>query len=267
MHLDPDGFNEMRLCRSGPMIYIKFDVYVGGSLQKYGEFSIGEQRLFEQIVQNGSIVVEGGANIGAHTVELSRLVGPYGEVHAIEPQRIAFQTLCANLALNQCANVFARQAALGAESGTILVPALNPSIRENFGRLSLRNVSIGEPVPLITLDSLDLPACHVLKVDVEGMEVEVVKGAAKTIDAYRPIMYLENDRRERSRELLALIFGLDYTVYWHLPRLYNASNFAGDEEDIFPGIVSSNILCVPKEKQARCSRLAAVEAADDWWLR
>src|SRR3974390_2242389 len=90
IELDPSGFNELRLCRSGPMVYNKFDIYVGGSLKKYGEFSWFEQNLFQQTVQPGSIVVEVGANIGAHTIELSRLAGTDGAVFAFEPQRIVF---------------------------------------------------------------------------------------------------------------------------------------------------------------------------------
>jgi FkbM family methyltransferase len=263
--LDPSGFNELRMCRSGPMLYNKFDVYVGGLLRKYREFCVFEQEVFQQFVRNGALVVEVGANIGGHTVELSRLVGPDGEVHAFEPQRIVFQTLCANLALNQCINVYARQMALGAESGTILVPALDPAVRENFGGLSLRHVSSGEPVPLFTLDNLDLPACHALKADVEGMEVEVLKGATWTIDTYRPFMYLENDREERSQELLTLLLNLDYAVYWHTPPLYNAANFAGETEDIFPGVVSINVLCVPNEAKITVNGLRRVASPSESW--
>jgi FkbM family methyltransferase len=263
--LDPDGFNEIRMCRSGPIIYNKHDIYVGGSLQKYGEFSEGEQELFRRIVHPASVVVEVGANIGAHTVELSRLVGVDGEVYAFEPQRIVFQALCANLALNQCANVFAKQAALGAENGVILVPALNPAVRSNFGGVSLMNISGGEPVDLLTLDELDLPACHVLKVDVEGMEVEVLSGAQRTLDQYRPIMYLENDRDERSQELLGVTMDLGYTVYWHLPRLYNPANFYGIAEDIFPNIVSVNILCIPNEANPDIPGLRRVTSPRDSW--
>ena len=68
----------------------------------------------------------------------------------------------------------------------------------------------GEPVPLITLDSLDLPACHFLKVDVEGMEVEVLKGSGQLIETHRPMMYLENDRIERSEELLTMLEAFRY---------------------------------------------------------
>ncbi len=125
--LDAGGFNEMAMCRTGPMIYNKNDVYVGGSLGKYGEFSVAEQMIFRQLIREGMLVAEIGANIGAHTIDLARMVGSTGELHVFEPQRIVFQTLCANLAINQCANVFAYQSAVGATIGTIHVPPMDHS--------------------------------------------------------------------------------------------------------------------------------------------
>lgn len=263
--LDPNGFNELSVTRSGPMLYNKNDTYVGGSLQKYGEFSVSEQLLFAQIVRSGMLVVEVGANIGAHTVDLARIVGQDGEVHAFEPQRIVFQTLCANLALNQCTNVFARQLALGASAGTIMVPPVAPTDRSNFGGISLGQFAGGETVPLDTLDSLDLPACHLIKADVEGMEFEVLKGAARTIEMYRPLMYVENDRADRSEQLLTLVQQYGYVAYWHLAPLFNPANFAGETEDIFPRIVSINILCVPKEVKMAVDGLRKVVSASDTW--
>ena len=265
--LDPDGFNELRRCRSGPMLYNKHDIYVGGSLRHYAEFSVSEQAAFSQLVRPDTIAVEVGANIGGHTVHLSRLVGEGGEVHAFEPQRIPFQTLCANLALNQCRNVFARQTAVGARVDTILVPALDPALRENFGGISLHGVEVGEPVPLVTLDSLDLPACHFLKADVEGMEVDVLKGALQTIDMYRPMLYLENDRDDRSEELLSLVMGLDYAVFWHIAPLFNPDNFAREPNDVFGGIVSINILCVPNENPMSIEGLPRVQSPTDSWRK
>ena len=120
-------------------------------------------------------------------------------------------------------------------------------------------------MPLVTLDSLDLPVCHFLKVDVEGMEVEVVKGARQTIDTYRPLMYLENDRDDSSEELLGLVLAMDYAVYWHLPRLFNPANFMGEQENIFPGIVSVNILCVPGELKMEMPAMRRVMTATDTW--
>ncbi len=246
--LPATGFNELAMCRHGPMLFNRNDRFVGASLRKYGEFSPGESELFRQLVQPGMAVVEVGANIGAHTVELSRLVGPQGHVVAFEPQRLVFQTLCANLALNSCANVLALPFAVGAEEGTIRVPVLAPDRSNNFGGLSLRGATEGEPVRLVAIDGMGLGACHVLKLDVEGMEVEALRGAAGTIAAHRPVIYAENDRAERSHELLSLLLSWNYRLYSHTPPLYSPNNFSTDAENIFGSIVSINVLCLPAER-------------------
>lgn len=265
VQLAQDGFNEIRMCRTGPMIYNKFDMFIGRSLQKYGEFSAGEADLFRQIVRPGSLVVEVGANIGAHTVELSKLAGANGAVFAFEPQRIVFQTLCGNLALNQCANVYAQQAALGAENGTLFVPPVDPMSTANFGGVSMVGITQGEAVPVFTLDSLALPSCHILKVDVEGMEVEVLRGADRTIREHRPFLYLENDRHDSSPDLIAHVMNFSYDVYWHLPPLFNPDNFARDPENIFPNLLSVNIFCVPSEAQIQIDGMRRVTSPHDRW--
>jgi FkbM family methyltransferase len=245
--LPPDSFNQIAQCRHGPMLFNRNDQYVGASLLKYGEFCPGESELFQQLLKPGMTVVEVGANIGAHTVALSRLVGPAGCVHAFEPQRLVFQTLCANLALNACANVFAYQVAIGAAPGEILVPVLAPDRPNNFGGLSLLGATQGEKVPLRTLDELGLTACHVLKLDLEGMETEALQGGAQLVRRLRPALYVENDRPERAAELIGLLLSWKYRLYSHQPPLYVPDNFAGDAENIFTGIVSINMLCIPAE--------------------
>jgi FkbM family methyltransferase len=262
----PDGgFNDITAGRHGLFIFHRGDQYVGRSLRKYGEFSPGESQLFRQIIHNGETIVEAGANFGAHTVELSRLVGRAGTVHAFEPQRLVFQTLCANLALNSCANVFAHQAAVGVEVGEILVPAIPPERGANFGGVTLTGVTAGERVPLRTIDGLGLAACHAMKVDVEGMEVEALRGAADTIRAHRPLLYVENDREARSPELIALLLSWNYDLYWHLPPLFDAGNFAADPENIFPGIVSINVLGVPTERGLTVEGSTRITRPEDKW--
>ena len=167
-----------------------------------------------------------GFNPSPTCFSLSKLVGARGVVLAYEPQRIVFQALCANLALNQCTNVAAYQEALGAAEGEIVAPAPNPAVRASFGSLSLQGVTQGNKVRLRRLDSLELPLCHFLKIDVEGMETEVLEGARATIARCRPTLYLENDRPDHSRELIQRVFDLGYDAYWHLPPLYNPDNFA-----------------------------------------
>ncbi len=241
------------------MLYNAHDMYIGRSLDRYGEFSEGEIDLFRQLVQPGQVVLEVGANIGAHTVWLAQAVGPTGMVLAFEPQRIVYQTLCANLALNSITNVRCVHAAVGKAAGQIVVPHLDYTRTNNFGGVELGHCVDGEQVPVLTIDDLSLPACHLLKIDVEGMEQEVLEGAIQSIKALWPVLYVENDREEKSQSLIRLIDGLGYTMYWHTPPLYNPNNWAGNAVNVFGRTVSSNLLCLPKKTPLQVTGLRPVQ--------
>ncbi len=250
-------------CRHGIMLYAPQDRFIGGALARYGEFSEGEQDLFRQMVRPGDTVVEVGANIGAHTVPLARLAGPAGRVLAFEPQRAIFQMLCANLALNGLGQVEATQAALGAAAGTLHVPEADYTGAGNFGGIALATEG-GAPVPVMTLDSLGLPALRLLKVDVEGMEAEVLSGGRDTIARLRPLLYVENDREAKSAALIRLILGMGYRLFWHLPRMFNPNNYRGVAENGFGPIISINMVGVPAEQPVRTDMREITDERCHW---
>ena len=252
-------FNRQKACRHGQMLYNVNDTYVGRSLDIYGEYSEGEVEVFRQIVRPGDVVVEVGANIGAHTVFLAKHVGPLGRVFAFEPQRILFQTLCANLALNHLTNVYCMQQAVGAEAGSVMVPFWDYSKTDNYGAVSLGKYNFGEPVPVVTLDSLNLHWCNFLKVDVEGMELAVLQGASELIARAAPIMYVENDKEDRSDELVRYIDSLGYHMYWHIPAYYSSDNLFNNPENVFPTQASFNMLCVSKKLDHRIEGFRQVD--------
>lgn len=254
---------EISRCRHGTMLYSTRDRYVGGSLAKYGEFSEGEVDLFRQMLRPGDTVVEVGANIGAHTVALANLVGPTGGVHAFEPQRIIFQMLCANIALNGLANVNTVHAGLAAQPGTLQVPPVDYAGPGNFGGISLA-AGIGESVGLRTFDSYNLSALRLLKIDVEGMEGEVLAGATATIARLRPLLYVENDREPKSPALIRQLLDLGYRLWWHLPRLFNPQNFRGEAENIFGSVISINMIGIPRETPASIDLREITDPASRW---
>jgi FkbM family methyltransferase len=249
--------NVHKPCRYGTLLFNPNDAYVGRALDLYGEYSQGEVLLFEQVVKAGDFVVEVGANLGAHTVPLARLVGPAGRVFAFEPQRVLFQTLCGNLALNSITNTVARHEAVGTAAGSLAVPSLDYSHPANYGAVALgeeagwatRGVPT-EPVPVVTLDSLALPRCKLLKIDVEGMEAEVLLGGRETVARCRPLLYVENDRPDKSERLVSFVRSLGYTLYWHTPPLFHPDNFAKNPENVYPGVMSINVVGVPAEATA-----------------
>jgi FkbM family methyltransferase len=237
------------LCRHGIMLFPKSDQYVGQSLSLYGEFSEAEVALFNLIVPRGSVVVEVGANLGAHTISLAQRVGPEGRVYAFEPQSFLHNILCANMALNGHDNVRCFNLGVGRERGTMSLPPIDYERFNNFGAFSL-STNPGIPVDITTLDTYTFTRLDFIKIDVEGMEKDVLDGARNTINRHRPLLYVENDREEKSEALIRTIMDLGYRLWWHLPTLYNPDNFRQNANNIFPSIVSFNMLCLPQSMTA-----------------
>ncbi|MCG6901946.1 MAG: FkbM family methyltransferase [Rhodobacter sp.] len=252
-------------CRDGRMLVNPNDVYIGQSLITYGEFSPAEGALYRALVGPGDTVVEAGANIGCFTLLFAKLVGDSGRIYAFEPQRLIFQMLCANLALNEIRNVEAWPAGLAAKVGRMRAPSLRLDAPGNFGGQSLSVDGPGEGVSVTTIDNLGLDACTLIKADVQGMERDVLEGARETVARCRPLLYVENDQKEHSAGLLKTIDALGYRAFWHLPRLFDPGNFRGTGENRFPGIVSVNVLCTPPGVRISFAGLDEVQGQDDWW--
>ena len=253
----------VRRCRHGLMMFLRNDNHIGRSLDLYGEYSPLEVELFAQLVRPGDWVVDAGANIGALTVPLAGMVGPEGLVLAFEPQRPLFHMLCGNLALNGIEHVIARCAAVGAREGTIGVPKLDYRLTDNFGALALLEGG-GTPTPLRTIDGLQLDRLRLLKIDVEGAELEVLRGASQTIARLRPILYVENDRRDKSSALIAALEAMGYRLWWHPAPLFRPDNFRGDPVDVFGKIMSMNMIGLPPDATLTGTRLPAVSGPADW---
>jgi len=154
---------------------------------------------------DGVVAIDCGAKIGVHAIEWARAMHGWGEVLAFEAQERLFYALAGNIALNNCLNARALHAAVGAADGRIRVPVPDYDRPASFGSLELRrhaaNEFIGQTVDddpgagadtrLLAIDSLELPRCDFIKLDIEGMEVEALDGAARTIARCRPILLIE----------------------------------------------------------------------------
>ncbi|XPV69997.1 MAG: FkbM family methyltransferase [Halarcobacter sp.] len=255
------NFNKLIKARNGYCLFNKNDKYIGYSLEKYGEFSHLEVELFKQICKKGDTIIEVGANIGAHTQFFSNRVGHSGKILAFEPQRIVFQTLCANISINSMTNVYTYHMALSNEEGTALIAPIDYTKLGNFGGISIENSRKGESVQQKTLDDFieQVDNLKLIKVDVEGMEEKVLKGAKKIIKKYKPFLYVENDRQEKSQSLIEYIKSLDYELYWHMPKLYNPNNFYKSSENIFGNIVSVNMICIHKSLKVNVEKMIKIE--------
>jgi FkbM family methyltransferase len=174
---------------------IDFAIYLMGG------FELRTLRLYKRLVSPGAIVLDVGANIGAHTLPLAELVGPSGRVIAFEPTKFAFEKLGRNLALNPslAARVTPVQMALLA-SEDAEVPASIYSSWPLGGATGLHEVHGGrlcstDGARAATLDqvvdSLGLTRMDFMKLDVDGHEPAVIQGAARSLARFRPMILME----------------------------------------------------------------------------
>ena len=149
----------------------------------------------------GDVFVDVGANVGFFSLLAARLVGPAGAVYAIEPVPANVRRVEANARRNRFDNVTTIAAAATERTGTTtLVLAVHPggaavasagSPPDPAGTLDVRTVSIDD---LVATGQIRPP--DVIKIDVEGAELDVLVGCATTLRAHRPVVVCEVDGRD-----------------------------------------------------------------------
>lgn len=241
---EPTSFS---LCVStlyGPMLINRFDINQTNSLIKtaraidHAEISILAQLL--GLFPEGRVFVDVGANFGTYTLGLARSVGPMGKVVSFEAQRILSYMLAGSIAMNGFTNVFCHNYAIGKERGKIEIPQFDYNKPLNFGSIEFggsqrerldqerqQSAEKVEYVEMFPLDAFGFARVDILKIDVEGMEADVLLGATETLRRCRPILYVEHAKSD-SQALTGMIGSQGY--------------------DIHP-IQQMNLLCVPVERR------------------
>jgi FkbM family methyltransferase len=188
--------------------------------------ALGLLALRRQYFGDGVVAIDCGANIGVHTVEWAKRMSGWGEVVAIEAQERVFYALAGNLAINNCHNARAIHAAIAAETGTMRVPIPDYLKPASFGSLELRPRAgvefIGQPIDYsehgaaeirtVTIDSLGLARIDLIKIDVEGMELEALEGGKGSLARWRPIMIVEALKSDKAR-LRSVLEQLGYRLF------------------------------------------------------
>ncbi|CDR35227.1 FkbM family methyltransferase [Criblamydia sequanensis] len=245
--------NRLTETRYGKMLYNKNDTIIGKSLELYGEWYQSELDFLKKFIPKGASCLDIGANIGTHTLFFADAVGENGVVIAFEPQRLIFQLLLANIAINNVLNVFACQMALGDVMGRVKLVPVNYLTPGNFGGVSVEKREEGlnffNSVEEVPIDHLNLKKVDLIKIDVEGYETRVLEGGKKTIEKLRPLLYVENHIEKYSKGVIEKIQSFDYDVYEHLAPGFNPNNFKNNPNNSLHGAYKeTNIFCIPKEK-------------------
>jgi FkbM family methyltransferase len=155
------------------------DVIIERSVYYTGTYEKGTLHVIGLLLQPGSVFIDAGANIGLMSLYAASKVGKQGKVFAFEPFPKIYDRLLANIKLNEFNQIQSFPVALGSKAGEGL---LYPNTKYNPGASSLIQTNAGGDgvrVPVDVLDKIvsDNQLVDVLKIDVEGFELEVLKGA------------------------------------------------------------------------------------------
>jgi FkbM family methyltransferase len=182
--------------------------------------------LRRQNYGNGVLAVDCGANLGVYTIEWAKHMTGWGVVLAFEAQERIYYALGGNIAINNCFNARAIHAAVASQTGTMKMPKPNYLTDSSFGSLELRKrnntESIGQPIDysedkmvdvrMVHLDSFNFPRLDLIKIDVEGMELDVLAGAAKCVGDKHPILLVETVKTD-AKALRAWLENVGYSMF------------------------------------------------------
>jgi FkbM family methyltransferase len=233
---------DYRNCRYGPMFGFASDPVIGRALKLYGEWSEHEIDVLSRFIRDDTIALDIGANIGNHTLAFAKR-HPKAEIWGFEPRPLVSSLAWANCARNGVRNALIVSAACGVAPGAILLaPPLEGE--GNVGAFSLRQISIGEQpaaaaplmsrIEVVALDDYDYARpISLLKIDVEGMEFDVLAGARETLAAHRPAVFFETLDAPSAAEPCDLLSRLGYRLFWLETHQFNRLNHRGHEENIW----------------------------------
>lgn len=253
--------------RYGTMVYYYYDVYVASSLEHYGEWSQLEIDFMCDLLDPGDTVIDAGTFIGTHTLAFGNKVGTNGRVLAFEITKESYYCLVGNVIINNLYKAEAFNVALGKEDGKIDVLVLEDvHTINNYGAtgsishspidkryLSDANV---KQIEMRSLDSFDLGKCKLIKIDAEGMSLDILEGAKETIKRCKSCVFTEVDTPppgksivdvEGNQKLIDFVRKFDYNVYDATSPLFNPNNYFKNPNNIFPNIVSFAVFCCPKD--------------------
>jgi FkbM family methyltransferase len=202
---------------------LKFNAGKANPEGALGTYELPVQQALSNYLKSGDVFYDIGANVGFFTVLAAKLVGSSGKVYAFEPDRQNADCIRHNIQLNQFNNTAVWQKAVSHTTGTgelllaeysgghtLSVVDRPPDLA---GSITVELVSIDD---LISQGKLTPP--NLVKIDVEGAELDVLRGMIQTIKQYQPIIIYEVDAakqdsfQQKNESIEALIYSLDYKI-------------------------------------------------------
>jgi FkbM family methyltransferase len=238
------------------------DNAVGASLRMNGEFARVELDLFVELAQGSGTMIDVGANIGSIALPFASLQ-PSWRVIAIEAHRGLSGVLHANTLNNRLYNVEVMHAAAGGHRALVDFPATSLLEKANFGELGFStDTEAKETTLMLPLDDVAPADTRLVKIDVEGFEPEVLKGAEAMIRSQAAVWLVEAtiQHPQAAAQTIRTFQEAGYGVHWLYAPFATPNSPKGPPAE--PGRGDANIVALPPGFPNPWN-LAVVGAADE----
>lgn len=225
--------------------------FIDACIYYIGDYEPYLKMQFKKIIKSGDIILDVGANIGFHTLYFAELTGNKGKVYAFEPIPVNFKALTNNIQLNNFPQIVSVNKALGNTNTFMDIHIDNQD--QNPGTFSILDIGLkNTTIECVKGDDYlkqqGVNKVDFIKVDVEGFELEVFKGLARTITQFSPIIIFEYDANyqseinENPKELFHFLSNFGYQFF--------AIDGYGNEKSvsILEDFTASEILALPAIK-------------------
>lgn len=173
------------------------------ALAKTGKTHIEDElkNIFDVVdkLPDDAIILDCGTNIGAFLIPVAhRVRGKNIKIIGFEPQRMMYNAILGSIALNDLENCWVHPYAVGSKESKVTLTPMDYTKEADYGTAAAKAVDAVEnrymrqwEADCITLDSLELPRIDFIKMDIEGYEVEALKGAKAVLERFRPTIWVE----------------------------------------------------------------------------
>lgn len=189
-----DGDSTVAVIQGSMMRFFKADIGIGRDLLLNGIREPYATEAFTKLLEPGQTIVDIGSNIGYYALQESRIVGESGMVYALEPSDTSVVQLAHNFSLNDYENYAIYEIAVGNRDGWADLYVTDASNLCTLNKDATHKYREVKKVPIVKLDTFfrDKPYPDVIRMDVEGYELEIIKGMAALLAIQNPlILFIE----------------------------------------------------------------------------
>jgi len=226
-----NGEREIIQLANGINLNVDSNEYIQSLLYLFGDYETSTVTLLGKILNNGDTVIDVGANIGYISLVCAKSVGVKGKVYSFEPDPKNFGYLSENIALNESNNIQSYQLALSNKIGTLKL--FHSKIDHNAGAHSMvynERVVSNDYVEIkaFKFDESEIQSqlikIDLIKIDVEGVEMDVLEGMHNTIQKFKPILLIEISAEYQNMRGLSVKGFKEYLLNTHGYNSYTITN-------------------------------------------